>query len=100
MDFKNMTREAALEIAFPIMNYAYDNEMYKLKTVKNNRSEELNVSIIGVAIINKREAGREGVLSVSRASGYRVALSLDEIKLRKESLSESKQKNTVPESDK
>jgi hypothetical protein len=33
IDFKSLTKDEALGIAFPIMNYAYEHEIYKTKHV-------------------------------------------------------------------
>ncbi|MCK4627285.1 MAG: hypothetical protein KAV00_18370 [Phycisphaerae bacterium] len=80
-----MNDERALEIVFPLMKHAYEKGFYKRANISKAGQGALSPSRIGVAIIKVGE---------QTLSGYRVALSLDEIKRRIEQENPSASKPT------
>ena len=76
IDIDSLNKDKALEIAFPIIRYAYDNDLYKKKHVKQN-GKDIKVDAIGVAIM-KQKSEAKGL--VTKSHMYKVSLSLGEIK--------------------
>ena len=72
-DYGRMTDEIALEIAFPVMKYAYLNGLHNRFHIRKLGQGSLSPSRIGVALVEGQGA---------RVRGYRVALTLDQIKER------------------
>ncbi len=68
-----MNDERALEIVFPLMKHAYEKGFYKRMRISKLGKGNMAISRIGVTLFERR--GKE-------VGGYKVALSLDEIKSR------------------
>ena len=85
LDMGALDNERAIDITFPIFKYAYENKLYESKHVWS-KGQELKASKIGVAIISKNTIGKPGIAHLSKARGYRIALSLDDIKARLDNL--------------
>jgi len=68
-----VTEEEALEIAFPLMRYAYENDVYLRQQTRRAGSGNVTVERIGVVLIKRQ--GR-------KVQGYRVGLELDQIAAR------------------
>lgn len=98
LDPHGLSREQATEEALPLMIYAYDNGLYQsTKVTQLGRDSKLMpVSRIGVALIRKKVAGSEGGASLGQSGGYRVALTLDEIRARKETAGASARNEPSP----
>lgn len=67
-----ITQPQAVDIAFPIMKYAYENNLYSRTSISRNGTP-LTPTRIGVVLIQNING---------RSRGYRVGLSLDEIRAR------------------
>lgn len=69
----NMNKERALKIVFPLMKHAYRNNLHERASVTKLGQGKLTPSRIGVVLFDKQGG---------KASGFKVALSLDQIKKR------------------
>ena len=69
----DMNDDRALAVVFPIIKHAYTNGLYKRASISKLREGALAPSRIGVTLFDRRDG---------RVQGYRVALSLDEIRKR------------------
>jgi hypothetical protein len=78
---EHMNDERALKIVLPLMKHAYRNNLYKRASVTKLGQGVLTPSRIGVVLFEKRGP---------KVGGYRVALSLDEIRKRIERDGEAK----------
>lgn len=72
---RNMDDARALEIAFPMMRHAYSNDLYKRSSVTKLGEGKMIPSRIGVVLYEKQGGGTRG---------YRIALSLSQIRERME----------------
>lgn len=70
---KAMDDQQALEVVFPLMRHAYQSGLYKQTTVVKVGQGPMEASRIGVSLVERTSNGTRG---------YRVALSIDEIKRR------------------
>jgi hypothetical protein len=80
VDPTSLSQERALELALPLMIYAYDQGLYQSAQVHKlgRKGKPLSISRIGVAIIQKNAVGTKGLVYAHHSGGYRVALTLDE----------------------
>ncbi len=69
-----MNDKRALEISFPLMKYAYEQELYKRTSIGKLGQHTTAPSRIGVTLFEK--------IGNNKVKGYRVALTVDEIEKR------------------
>jgi hypothetical protein len=74
---KKITQEKALQAVFPLIEYAYRNQLYNRTLIKSN-GKTVPVSLIGVCLLEKR-----GIM----VSGFRVNMTLADIRKRINKLS-------------
>ena len=82
----NMNDERALAIVVPLMKHAYAQGLYKRTSVTKLGQGEMTPSRIGVTLFEKGEG---------ETKGYRVALTLDQIKNR---IGQASARNSIPTS--
>ncbi len=70
-DFAGMTDEMAFAVAYPIMKHAVTNGLYARTKVQTG-GKPINPELIGVAITQQADAGRE--------RGYRVARTMEQVR--------------------
>ena len=80
------TQENAFDLAFPLMRYACEEELYKRATIRKYGKGKITATLIGVVFFEKR-----GIVF----SGSRVNLTIDEVKKKIEATESDKSLDDV-----